>query len=408
MKKKLFNQYKPFFILFILVIPLLMSFKMQDTTTIQFYKNIKVSDIKDCSLYRELGSESYHIKLSQDEFNKTISLLKSSKNIVNLPTSMPSSYNTYWIYINLKSNKQLKLMIVKGGFCFQEKGFAYRIVQLQCKDFRDEISNKYLDIPPDICNSPYITNLFSNYGMNLNTTNGYHLALNKTYGSYYYCNNDLDSKIIIYTYPSNQEMTKGLKEFNIKSCLLEYSYHKVYSVKNIIIIALGENSNKYDYYIGSLVDYINGKSDNLFPIDSYKILDTIGNLDLYANFGYTPFAITTFKSNKIVSELYNVKYNDVLNLTVTNGEEFVISFSYSGGSPFIWNLVNYPYDGMVRFDKENIFFNKQNYYFKAPDNGSQKLFFRCEPRPFYKNQDIYPKLEKDAFGITLNINTKHN
>lgn len=371
---------------------------MNNTPSIQFFKNIKLIDVTNCYLYRYPASGSFHKELSKDEIDTVLYLLNTSERIEVLNADMPSINESSWVYVNLKNGKLLKLMLVKGGFCFTENNKNYRIVQLMCKDILNDIKNKYIDIPPDKCDLKYVVNLFSDYGMKLNGADGYHLALNKSYGKYYYCNNDLNSKIAIYTFDSNQEMQKGLEEYEYKKVLLAVPYQKVYYIKNVIIVILGKKVD--DFYINRLltmIDYINDKPDNLFPIESYKILDSIKNLKFSSDTDEKCFFVTTYKSGDVLSEMYKVKNNGNISITVTPNEEFIISFYYSTAVPFKWKLKNFINDSVLQSDKENTVYH-QNFYFRAGKEGTEKLVFRCEP--------TINTLIKDNIEITLNISIK--
>jgi hypothetical protein len=376
-----------------LLITVLLGFNTLSMSSVQDYKNIKINDIKDCLFVKSLNPYTYTIKLSKDEVSRITELICSSGEIGVLTAGMPSSY--YWININLKSGKTLKLLFIKGGIGFNDNGMNYKMQLPNADKFLSELRIKYIDIPPDKCDLVYIYNLFSDYGMNLASTKGYHLGLNWVYGNYCNCNNDTSFKIAIYTYDSEQKMLKGLSEYRYKYILLSTPYQKIYYAKNIIIILLGKNANNiYESRITAMVDHLKGDPDNLFPIESYKVLSSIENSNS-KEFGSV--LLTTFESNKIVSKEYEIKENDSADLIVPNNEEFILSFYFNYSNAYKWNLKNKTDNSLLRLDKRNLI-GMQNFYFKALKEGCQKAVFRYE--------STYNSNSNDFVEVTLNIIVK--
>lgn len=373
----------------------LTGFKAKYSSLAQDYRNININDIKDCILHKNWGKCSTQIKLTEAEIDTVIKLLNSSSKIVVLDMGMP--HPSSWIYIDLKSGKSVKFALANGGFCYSDKGISYKIIQPKCKELIVQFNNKFVGKQPDILSLDYIVGSFRYFGIDLKDAGtDYKLKLNNSYGNYYYYVNDVSKRVGVYVYNSPQEMQKGLKEYESKSLLINIPYRKVYHVKNVIIVVLN-NNNTYPDMIAVMIGFINDVPDNLFPIDSNKIIKAIGDYKFKPdnNFDYVNdefILLTTCESDKIEIKDYEIKKNEALDIAISKDEEFIISFP-AFNMIMRWNINNSLNKDLLRFDKRDGFNDYNSFYFKGLKEGCQKINFQCTS---FDSKDSW-------FDVTLNI-----
>lgn len=172
---------------------------------------------------------------------------------------------------------------------------------------------------------------------------------------------------------------------------------------------------KYSKHV--FVDKYNDKLLNYnFKISNFNKEDKILSRQRYA---YTTrlvekyIAVIIVQSHKASIKQYLIKNNEVLNLSIPQNCQFVISLYANRTITYTWNIKNNIDNNIIKLESRSWIdiptpisergykgtsYDRQNLYFKSLKTGNEKIIMKYEH---------ITKKDSEPFNITLNINIIH-